>query len=55
LLSCIFLLTAQAAQGEQWLKESKSVAGGWSVEHKDDGDYLVLDENLETSKGLILS
>lgn len=42
---------ADVYQGAPWVKKSKSVAGDWRVEYKEDGAYLVLADNFKTSNG----
>jgi hypothetical protein len=50
-LGFVLVATTQAEESTQWVKKSKTVTGEWVIEQKDDGDYLVLDENFKTSRG----
>ncbi len=34
-----------------WVKKSQSIKGSWTIEKRDDGDYLVLSDDFKTRKG----
>ncbi len=50
-LLCVpFSLFAQQFTGT-WQKKSYDIKGTWSIEHRDDGDFIVFDKNFKTRSG----
>lgn len=53
-LGALFNLSVLASEPEGalfWIKKSQSIKGSWSIEVKEDGEYLILSDDFKTRKG----